>query len=106
MYTPRLTRLIVAAAAVLAAFAAAARRRMEAVGSADRAGRSARSTHLRPQSSPFLTVHATGVQKYACQANGTWLFTDPEAALYTTSGSEKPVGSPTSTSPAAVRSGS
>jgi hypothetical protein len=31
----------------------------------------------------FLAVHATGVQKYACQAKGTWLLTDPEAVLYT-----------------------
>lgn len=30
----------------------------------------------------FLAVHAVGVQKYTCQANGTWLFTDPEATLY------------------------
>ncbi len=35
-----------------------------------------------PESTPFLTVNAIGVQKYACQANGTWLFTDPVADLY------------------------
>ena len=35
-----------------------------------------------PESTPFLTVNASGVQKYACQANGTWLFTDPVADLY------------------------
>lgn len=35
-----------------------------------------------PESRLFLSVHADGVQKYACQANGTWLFTDPEATLY------------------------
>ena len=104
MYTPRLTRLIVAAAAVLAAFAAAAAAH-GAVGAQTEPGDPLDPRTYAPQSSPFLTVHATGVQKYACQANGTWLFTDPEAALYTTSGSEKPV-IPTSTSPAAVRSGS
>ncbi|HXV56541.1 MAG TPA: DUF3455 domain-containing protein [Gaiellaceae bacterium] len=34
-----------------------------------------------PESRLFLVVHADGVQKYVCQANGTWLFTDPEATL-------------------------
>jgi hypothetical protein len=32
-----------------------------------------------PASKPFLVLYATGVQTYTCQANGTWLFTDPEA---------------------------
>src|SRR5215208_5499949 len=44
-----------------------------------------------PESRLFLVAHATGVQKYTCQANGTWLFTDPEATLYTTDAS-KPIG--------------
>ncbi|HEX4931464.1 MAG TPA: DUF3455 domain-containing protein, partial [Gaiellaceae bacterium] len=44
------------------------------------------------ESELFLVVHATGVQKYACQANGTWLFTDPEAVLYKTTGDGKPIG--------------
>ena len=35
-----------------------------------------------PESKPFLTLYASGVQRYACQANGTWLFTDPVAELY------------------------
>jgi hypothetical protein len=35
-----------------------------------------------PGSKLFLVAHATGVQKYACQANGSWLFTAPEANLY------------------------
>lgn len=43
-----------------------------------------------PESKLFLDVHAIGVQKYTCQANGTWLFTDPEATLYTTN--QKPIG--------------
>src|SRR4051812_42211335 len=30
-----------------------------------------------PDSKAFLLVHGSGVQKYTCQANGTWLFTDP-----------------------------
>jgi hypothetical protein len=45
-----------------------------------------------PGSKPFLAVNAIGVQKYACQANGTWVFTDPVATLYLP-GREKPVGS-------------
>jgi hypothetical protein len=45
-----------------------------------------------PKAKPFLELHATGVQKYTCQANGTWLFTDPEATLFKTKGKEKAVG--------------
>ena len=46
-----------------------------------------------PESKLFLAVHATGVQKYTCQASGTWVFTDPEAALSKASGAGKPIGS-------------
>ena len=45
-----------------------------------------------PDSRLYLVLHATGVQKYTCQANGTWLFTDPEATLYKTTGAPKPIG--------------
>lgn len=45
-----------------------------------------------PDSQLFLVVHADGVQKYTCQANGTWLFTDPEATLSKTTGTAKPIG--------------
>jgi hypothetical protein len=45
-----------------------------------------------PDSRLFLVVYAVGVQKYTCQANGTWLFTDPEATLYKTTGVRKPIG--------------
>jgi uncharacterized protein DUF3455 len=45
-----------------------------------------------PESKPFLAVNATGVQKYACQANGTWLFTDPVAALYRPTRGRNPIG--------------
>ena len=93
MHAPRLTRLIVAGAAVLAAFAAAAAAHGGPLTAQTEPGDPLDPRTYAPQSSPFLAVHATGVQKYACQANGTWLFTDPEAALYATSGSEKPVGS-------------
>jgi hypothetical protein len=46
-----------------------------------------------PESQLFLVVHAAGVQKYTCQSNGTWLFTDPEATLYKTTGVQRPIGS-------------
>ena len=45
-----------------------------------------------PESKPFLTLNASGVQRYACQANGQWLFTDPVAELYEP-GRSKVVGS-------------
>jgi Protein of unknown function (DUF3455) len=45
-----------------------------------------------PESQLFLVVHATGVQKYTCQSNGTWLFTDPEATLFKTTGAPKVIG--------------
>ena len=45
-----------------------------------------------PDSRLYLVLHASGVQKYTCQADGTWLFTDPEATLYKTTGAPKPVG--------------
>ena len=46
-----------------------------------------------PESSLFLVVHASGVQKYTCRSDGTWLFTDPEAALYQAAGAGKRIGS-------------
>jgi hypothetical protein len=45
-----------------------------------------------PKSRMFLEAHATGVQKYTCQANGTWLFTDPEATLVKANGAPKAKG--------------
>jgi hypothetical protein len=45
-----------------------------------------------PATELFLVAHASGVQKYACQANSTWLFTDPEAVLYKTTGVSNPIG--------------
>jgi hypothetical protein len=45
-----------------------------------------------PDSRLYLVLHATGVQKYTCQANGTWLFTDPEADLFKTTGASKQIG--------------
>src|SRR4029453_13713402 len=46
-----------------------------------------------PDSRLYLVLHATGVQKYTCQANGAWLFTDPEAALFKTTGTPDEMGS-------------
>lgn len=45
-----------------------------------------------PDSRLFLVAHATGVQRYRCQADGTWLFTDPEATLYKSTGTSRPIG--------------
>jgi hypothetical protein len=45
-----------------------------------------------PDSKPSLAVNAVGVQKYACQPNGTWLFTDPEAVLYKAAQPGKAIG--------------
>jgi hypothetical protein len=88
----RLSRFVVACAGVLALaglFAAAA--------SARPAPQTAPGDPLdprtyAPESRLFLVVYAVGVQKYTCQADGTWLFTDPEAILYKTTGVSKPIG--------------
>jgi hypothetical protein len=45
-----------------------------------------------PHSKSFLAVYATGVQKYTCQANGAWLFTDPVATLYKSPEARNPIG--------------
>jgi len=46
-----------------------------------------------PGSRLFLVAHATGVQKYLCMPNGTWVLTDPEATLFKTTGATKEIGS-------------
>jgi Protein of unknown function (DUF3455) len=88
----RLSQFIVACASVLALgglFAVAA--------SAGPAPQTAPGDPLDPRtyapdSRLFLVVNAIGVQNYTCQANGSWLFTDPEARLYKTTGVPKPIG--------------
>ena len=45
-----------------------------------------------PAARILLVAHATGVQKYTCQANGTWLFTNPAATLFKTNGAPKEIG--------------
>jgi Protein of unknown function (DUF3455) len=89
----RLSRLIVACAGVVAVSAV--------VATAASAGPTPQTTPgelLDPRtyahgSRLYLVLHASGVQKYTCQANGSWLFTDPEATLYKTTGAPNPVGS-------------
>ena len=88
----RLTRFIVACAGVLALCGLVA-----AAASARPSPQTAPGDPLDPRTyAPdeklFLAVSAIGVQKYTCQANGTWLFTDPEATLYKTSHARKPIG--------------
>jgi hypothetical protein len=87
-----LARVAIACATVIAAAAALA-----ATASAAPAPQTATGDLLDPRTySPdsrlFLVLHATGVQKYTCQANGTWLFTDPEADLFKTTGAPKKLG--------------
>jgi hypothetical protein len=84
---PRLARLAAAAALALCLAAAAA---------AAPAPQTAPGDPLDPRTTDpgaklFLVAHATGVQKYACQADGTWLFTDPVATLVKTTGTAKPI---------------
>jgi Protein of unknown function (DUF3455) len=85
------SRLTVICAGVLALFALLA-----AAASAGPASQTAPGDPLdprtyAPESRLFLVVHADGVQKYTCQANGTWL-TDPEATLFKSTGIAKPTG--------------
>jgi hypothetical protein len=88
----RLSRLVVACAGAVSLFLLVA-----ANASAGPAPQTSAGDPLDPRtyaanSKLFLVVHATGVQNYTCQANGTWLFTDPEATLYKTTGAPKPIG--------------
>jgi hypothetical protein len=85
----RLARFVVACAGALALcglFAASASARPEPQTAP---GDSLDPRTYAPGSRLFLAVHASGVQKYACQANGAWLFTDPEASLFS---NDKPSG--------------
>src|SRR5918994_1571043 len=92
MNTNRLYRSVVALVVVVAASAV-----VVAAASARPAPETAPGDLLDPRtyapdSRLYLVLHASGVQKYTCQANGTWLFTDPEATLYKTTGAPRPVG--------------
>src|SRR3954452_19800428 len=46
-----------------------------------------------PAAEAFLSVNASGFQKYACQPDGTWLFTDPVATLFKSNGTAQAIGS-------------
>jgi hypothetical protein len=88
----RLSRLVIACAVVLALCGLVA-----AAASAGPAPQTAPGDPLDPRtyapdSKLFLAVHAIGVQKYTCQASGTWLFTDPEATLSRSTGALEPIG--------------
>jgi hypothetical protein len=90
--TTRIRRIAAAAAGVLALGAV-----VVGGASARPAAQTAPGDPLDPRTyasgnAPFLVAHATGVQKYACQPDGTWLFTAPEATLYASTGAAGPIG--------------
>src|SRR5262249_44899642 len=88
----RFTDVLIACAGVLLLCALAAAVASAKVAPQTSPGDAIDPRTYEPTSKPFLELHATGVQKYTCQANGTWLFTDPEATLSKTSGTAKAVG--------------
>ena len=92
MHTTRLVRFIVSCAAVVAALTASAHAGQMPVPQTQ-AGDALDPRTYAPQSFPFLEVHATGTQNYTCQANGSWLFSDPVADLYEPAKAPKPSGS-------------
>src|SRR5262245_28890545 len=90
--TLRLARFTVVCASALALAALAASAAAAAPAPQTAPGDSLDPRTYDPQSRLFLVLEAEGVQKYTCQANGTWLFTDPEATLSKTTGVSKPIG--------------
>lgn len=86
-----MTRFITACALVLALLVAASSA-ATAHASETAPGDQLDPRTYEPANQLFLTVHAIGVQNYACQPNGTWLFTDPEAVLYDPKHAGKPIG--------------
>jgi len=88
----RFSRLTVACATVLALCGLIAAAASAAPAPQTAPGDALDPRTYAPESRLFLVAHAIGVQKYTCQATGTWLFTDPEATLYQTSGASKPIG--------------
>ena len=81
-FTTRRTRFLAACAGVLAVFGLVVATALAHPAAPTVPGDPLDPRTTAPNSKLFLAVHATGVQKYACQANGAWLFTDPEATLY------------------------
>jgi hypothetical protein len=92
MHTTRLARVIVSCVAVLAALTASAHAGQMPVPQTQ-PGDALDPRTYAPESFPFLEVHATGTQNYTCQANGTWLFSDPVADLYEPAKAPKTSGS-------------
>src|SRR5918911_3668499 len=93
---PQMTRFIAACALVGALFGAVFGLVAASAAAANPAPQTAPGDLLdprtyAPESRPFLAVYAVGVQKYACQPNGAWLFTDPEATLYDATQAGKPI---------------
>ena len=86
------SRFVLACASVLAVFGVIAAAAAAAITPPTAPGDPLDPRTYAPDSKLFLAVHATGVQKYVCQAGGTWLFTDPVATLYKSTGAPKPIG--------------
>ena len=83
----RISRVVAAAAAVaVLVFAAVA----SAAGTSPGDPLDPRTTD--PAAEAFLSVDATGFQKYACQPSGTWAFTDPVATLFKQNGVRQVIG--------------
>jgi len=83
---------------IVAAGAAVAILLFAAVASAQSTGGTSPGDPLDPRTTDpaaavFLNVQATGFQKYACQPDGTWVFTDPVATLYKSNGTAQAIGS-------------
>src|SRR4051794_36356636 len=92
MSTIRLSRFMLACAGVLALWSVVAAAASAGPAPQTAPGDAFDPRTYAPDSKLFLVAHATGVQKYTCQANGAWLFTDPEAVLDKTNGAPKPIG--------------
>jgi Protein of unknown function (DUF3455) len=97
MKTNRLTHLIAGCVAVLAlsgaVATAASALAAPQIASQTEPGDPLDPRTYDPDSRAFLTLHATGVQRYACQANGSWLFSDPVADLYAQNSPRNSIGS-------------
>lgn len=93
MKTTRLTHLIAGFAAILALFGAVGTANSALAAPQTVPGDPLDPRTYDPASRAFLTLHATGVQRYACQANGSWLFSDPVADLYAPGSTGRPTGS-------------
>ena len=92
MHTTRLIRLIVSCAAILAALTASAHAG-QVPAPQTQPGDALDPRTYAAESFPLLEVHATGTQNYTCQANGSWLFSDPVADLYEAAKAPKSSGS-------------